>query len=181
MKLQNKYTEGNDFPPLPPGEYYCTIEKCALKKSGDRSKNPGAPYYSVQLGQTSSKQKIFDILMIDEGYLSSHTFAQNKLISLIAASGFPAARNVGDELVIPQPDAFLAKQVYAQIGLQVDKNTGETKNCVNHYYAESEEVRKRAGKPVATRADHSASVASDKAAYNRAIEAQKKGDDECPF
>ena len=174
MQLHHNYEEQSSFQPLPPGEYYCAIEKCTPRKS----KN-GNEMYALQLGLLNeSKRKIFDNIFIDEGFLASHVFATNKLVSLLHSCGFPCGSNKGDEFTIPMASAFIAKCVYVQVAL--DKQDS-SKNMVFHYYGQPFESREHKKKASSNGAAQIQKAVSQQAAPTAMDVARPTPMPNCPF
>jgi hypothetical protein len=111
-------SEARDFTPLPAGKYHVSISDISVAFCGPNSKNPGKPYYSIELTVLDgpfSNRKVFTNCMLFEGALYT-------LVSIQKALNMPLNGKV------PTPDELQGKEFIVSV-----------KNIVNDYKAKQDD------------------------------------------
>ena len=110
---QEAASEGRSFDALPSGEYYCRITDVEDRVCGPESKNPGKPYWNVELTIQEGPyedRKLWTNAMLFEGALYS-------LSQMLKATGREAALQSGE---IPDGDEFVTNEVVVVVKKQLD-------------------------------------------------------------
>ena len=147
FKVPSDYKEDSgNYSPLPRGDYQVAIEKCNYGLSQN-----GNTRYKLQLAVMDSKRKLFDNIMLDNGFLMQYPFALTKLMSFLKATGLVETINPDAEINIPENgDQFIGKVVWVTI--DIDKRD-EGKNTVFTYHREQPVRGKNTSAPAATEFD----------------------------
>ena len=130
FKVPSDYKEeSGNYSPLPRGDYLVAIEQCnyGVSKNGNTR-------YKIQLAVADSKRKLFDNIMLDEGFLMQYPFDLTKLMSFLKATKVIEAINPDAEINIPENgEGFVGHEVWVTI--DIDKKD-EGKNIVYAYHRE---------------------------------------------
>lgn len=105
-------SEARDFTPLPAGKYHVTMSDVTVQRCGPNSKNPGKPYYGIELTVQDGKyadRKLFTNCMLFSPALYT-------LVQILKALGKPLDGRV------PTPDELQGQHFIVSV-----------KNMVNEY------------------------------------------------
>jgi hypothetical protein len=110
-------SEARDFTPLPAGKYHVTMSDVTVERCGPKSKNPGKPYYGIELTVQDGKyegRKLFTNCMLFSPALYT-------LVQILKALGLPTDGKV------PTPDELQGQHFIVSV-----------KNMVNQYKVEQD-------------------------------------------
>jgi hypothetical protein len=110
---QEADSEAREFVAIPGGKYHVKVTECLIKQCGPGSRNPGKPYYNMQLNVQDGPyqgRKLFTNVMLFPGAL--YTLSQ-----LMKALGW----TVGTGVKIPQPTDLIGQDFLVIVQKMVDK------------------------------------------------------------
>jgi len=133
--LSNEEASSKPFELLPKGNYKVTVSDVALKESKS-AKNPGKPFYSMELTITEGKyegRKLFANVMLWQG--AGFTLGQ-----LLQAAGISEGQ--GGEVVVPGPEWWISKcpDMIAVVRIQRERTVSDPATGEKKTYDERNEV-----------------------------------------
>jgi len=122
---QEASAEGRSFENMPRGMYHVKVVKGEVKACGPESKNPGKPYYNLDLVVQSGPYEgrhVFDNIMLFAG-------ATYSLVQLMKALGMPT----GTQLKVPTLAQLVDKDLNAFLVIKPARGDYEARNEVKSY------------------------------------------------
>jgi len=107
-------SEAMDFDPIPTGKYWVKITEVEDRECGPQSKNPGKPYWNVELTVQDGDyelRKLWANVMLFEGALYS-------LSQLVKALGYDVNNSKG--FTVPDGEELVGKDLIVSVRKQLD-------------------------------------------------------------
>jgi len=135
VNLSKEEASSKPFELLPKGQYKVTVSDCELKESKSQ-KNPGKPYYAMELTITEGKyegRKLFTNVMLWSG--AGYTLGQ-----LLQAAGL--SDGSAGEINVPSPEWWLSEcpDMIAVVRVQRERTVKDPQTNEEKTYDERNEV-----------------------------------------